>query len=194
MTETWIAFETEVGRGDGHLRLQDGKAWTLLTTMDDSRVTRKRKVRAGRGRRHRAEPDRETWLETHARGRGARLTTQPYASIIGGGQGGIGLGARLRQLGVPTIIIDRNPRPATLAQPLQVALPARPGLVDHLPYIEFPENWPVFSPKDKFSDWLEMYAKVMELNYWGSHRSQERDLGARGAEDGPCRSSARSAR
>jgi cation diffusion facilitator CzcD-associated flavoprotein CzcO len=39
---------------------------------------------------------------------------------------------------------------------------------DHLPYIPFPENWPVFAPKDKIGDWLEMYAKVMELNYWGS--------------------------
>ena len=26
----------------------------------------------------------------------------------------------------------------------------------------------MFSPKDKIADWLEMYAKVMELNYWGS--------------------------
>ena len=31
-------------------------------------------------------------------------TKQPYTVIIGGGQGGIALGARLRQLGVPTII------------------------------------------------------------------------------------------
>jgi putative flavoprotein involved in K+ transport len=39
---------------------------------------------------------------------------------------------------------------------------------DHLPYIQFPDNWPVFSPKDKIGDWLEMYAKTMELNYWSS--------------------------
>jgi len=26
----------------------------------------------------------------------------------------------------------------------------------------------VFAPKDKIGDWLEMYSKVMELNYWGS--------------------------
>jgi putative flavoprotein involved in K+ transport len=37
-----------------------------------------------------------------------------------------------------------------------------------MPYLPFPPNWPVFSPKDKIGDWLEMYAKVMELNYWGS--------------------------
>ncbi len=37
-----------------------------------------------------------------------------------------------------------------------------------MPYLPFPPNWPVFSPKDKIGDWLEMYAKIMELNYWGS--------------------------
>jgi putative flavoprotein involved in K+ transport len=26
----------------------------------------------------------------------------------------------------------------------------------------------VFTPKDKIGDWLEMYTKVMELNYWGA--------------------------
>ena len=38
---------------------------------------------------------------------------------------------------------------------------------DHLPYLPFPDDWPVFSPKDKIGDWLESYAKLMELNYWG---------------------------
>jgi putative flavoprotein involved in K+ transport len=37
-----------------------------------------------------------------------------------------------------------------------------------LPYLPFPDDWPVFCPKDKIGDWLEMYAKVMELNYWAS--------------------------
>jgi len=43
-----------------------------------------------------------------------------------------------------------------------------PVWYDHLPYLPFPDHWPVFSPKDKMGDWLEMYAKVMELNYWHS--------------------------
>ena len=97
--------------------------------------------------------------------------------IIGGGQGGIALGARLRQLGVPTIIVDRNPRPGDAWRNRYKSLCLHdPVWYDHLPYIDFPKNWPVFAPKDKIGDWLEMYAKVMELNYWGSHRVQERDL------------------
>ncbi len=45
-----------------------------------------------------------------------------------------------------------------------------PVWYDHLPYIPFPEHWPVFTPKDKMGDWLEMYVKVMELDYWTSTR------------------------
>ncbi|MGZ7192219.1 hypothetical protein ACXWOI_09850, partial [Streptococcus pyogenes] len=41
-----------------------------------------------------------------------------------------------------------------------------PDWYDHLPYIDFPKNWPVFASKDKIGDWLEFYTKVMELNYW----------------------------
>ena len=29
----WLEFETEVGRGNGLVRLKDGKAWTLLTAL-----------------------------------------------------------------------------------------------------------------------------------------------------------------
>ncbi|GIT12472.1 MAG: hypothetical protein CM1200mP33_6580 [Chloroflexota bacterium] len=32
----------------------------------------------------------------------------PYCLIVGGGQGGIALAARLRQLNIPTIVIDKK--------------------------------------------------------------------------------------
>ena len=110
VTEAWIEFETEVGRGQGHLRLKDGEAWTLLTTLielkgheEDAGTDRPQGVEHG------ADPDRETWLERRER-EAAELgyETQPEVVIVGGGQGGIVLGARLRQLHVPTIIVERN--------------------------------------------------------------------------------------
>jgi len=77
------------------------------------------------------------------------------------------LGARLRQLGVPTIIAEKNDRPGDSWRKRYKSLCLHdPVWYDHLPYIKFPETWPVFSPKDKIGDWLEMYTKVMELNYW----------------------------
>ena len=87
--------------------------------------------------------------------------------IVGGGQGGIALGARLRQLDVPTIIVDKRGRPGDQWRSRYKSLCLHdPVWYDHLPYIKFPENWPVFSPKDKIADWLESYTRVMELNYW----------------------------
>nr|WP_245442857.1 NAD(P)/FAD-dependent oxidoreductase [Methylobacterium terrae] len=37
-----------------------------------------------------------------------------------------------------------------------------------MPYLLFPEHWPVYTPKDKMGDWLEAYASIMELDLWSS--------------------------
>ena len=89
--------------------------------------------------------------------------------MIGGGQGGIALGARLRQLGVPSLVIDKHPRPGDQWRNRYKSLCLHdPVWYDHLPYLKFPDNWPVFAPKDKIGDWLESYVKVMEVPYWSS--------------------------
>jgi putative flavoprotein involved in K+ transport len=171
LTESWIAFETAVGRCVGHLRLRDGKAWTLLTTMHELKGHEEpTSDRRPRGAEHGANKERQTWLEKQQReAEELGHSTAPYVVIVGGGQGGIALGARLRQLGVPTIIIERRARPGDSWRSRYKSLCLHdPVWYDHLPYIDFPKNWPVFSPKDKIGDWLEMYAKVMELNYWAS--------------------------
>jgi putative flavoprotein involved in K+ transport len=169
--EAWLAFESELGRCQGHLRLKDGKAWTLLTTLEELKGHEEpARTRRPTGVEHGANPDRETWLEQRDReSEDLGYSTQPEVVIVGGGQGGIALGARLRQLGVPTLIIERNPRPGDSWRNRYKSLCLHdPVWYDHLPYIKFPDNWPVFSPKDKIADWLEMYTRVMELNYWGS--------------------------
>ena len=122
------------------------------------------------GAEHGHGRNRKTWTEKRAAEEAdLGYATQPYVVIIGGGQGGIGLGARLRQLGVPTIIVEKNARPGDSWRKRYKSLCLHdPVWYDHLPYIPFPENWPVFSPKDKIGDWLEWYTKVMELNYWSS--------------------------
>ncbi|MDI6837895.1 MAG: NAD(P)/FAD-dependent oxidoreductase [Rhizobiaceae bacterium] len=171
VTEGWFEFETGVARGHGHIRLKDGLIWTLLTTMTELKGHEEPKgFRRPMGAEHGHDRNRKTWKEkreTEAAELG--YSTQPYVVIIGGGQGGIALGARLRQLGVPTIIIEKNERPGDSWRKRYKSLCLHdPVWYDHLPYIPFPENWPVFTPKDKVGDWLEMYTKVMELNYWGS--------------------------
>ncbi|MDQ3505336.1 MAG: NAD(P)/FAD-dependent oxidoreductase [Actinomycetota bacterium] len=171
LTEAWIEFQTQVGRGRGHLRLKGDKAWTLLTTLDELKGYEESKSqRRPMGAQHGADKNRKTWLEKREQeARELGHTTQPYVVIVGGGQGGIALGARLRQLDVPTIIVERNERPGDSWRKRYKSLCLHdPVWYDHLPYIDFPPNWPVFSPKDKIGDWLEMYTKVMELTYWSS--------------------------
>ncbi|MAB00836.1 MAG: FAD-dependent oxidoreductase [Stappia sp.] len=165
----WITFETAVARGYGMVRFRDGKIWTLLTVMSELKGHEEPKgFNRPLGAKHGAGKNRPSWKEEREREeRELGYTTQPYCVIVGGGQGGIALGARLRQLGVPTIIVERNERPGDSWRKRYKSLCLHdPVWYDHLPYIKFPENWPVFSPKDKIGDWLEMYTKVMELNYW----------------------------
>jgi putative flavoprotein involved in K+ transport len=173
--EGWFTFETAVGRGKGHLRLIGDKAWTMLTTLQELKGFEEKKgERRLKGVEHGHHPGRKSWLEKKAEAEALLgFQKQPYVVIVGGGQGGIILGARLRKLDVPTIIIEKNARPGDSWRVRYKSLCLHdPVWFDHLPYIPFPEDWPVFSPKDKIADWLEMYAKVTELNYWGGTECQ----------------------
>ncbi|MBL3571383.1 FAD-dependent oxidoreductase [Rhodovulum sulfidophilum] len=169
ITTAWIRFETGLARGYGLIRLKDDRIWTLLTTMVELKGHEEPKgVNRPLGAKHGAGKDRTTWKEEReAEDQALGRTVQPYVLIVGGGQGGIALGARLRMLGVPTIIVEKNDRPGDSWRKRYKSLCLHdPVWYDHLPYIKFPDTWPVFSPKDKIGDWLEMYTKVMELTYW----------------------------
>ena len=175
VTEAWLTFETADARGRGHLRLKGDLCWTLLTTMTEIKGHEELKgPNRPKGVEHGAVRGRKTWLEQRTEEE-AELgsKTQPYCLIIGGGQGGLALGARLKRIGVPTLIIERNQRAGDSWRKRYKSLCLHdPVWYDHLPYMPFPAHWPVFSPKDKIGDWLEMYAKVMELNIWTSSEAK----------------------
>ena len=112
--EGWFTFETAIGRGRGLVRLQDGKCWTLLTTLQELKgheepefggAPRPKGVAAG------THVDRLTWSEQKAKTeQSLGYTEQPYVVIVGGGQGGIALAARLKMLDVPAIVVEKNER------------------------------------------------------------------------------------
>ncbi len=171
----WFVFETAVGRGRGLVRLREEegawRAWTFLTTLYELKGHEEpRGVRRPMGAEHGATKERTTWSERRAQEADALgRTEQPYVLVIGGGQGGIALGARLHQLGVSSLVVDKHPRPGDQWRSRYKSLCLHdPVWYDHLPYLKFPDNWPVFAPKDKVGDWLEFYTKVMEVPYWSS--------------------------
>jgi putative flavoprotein involved in K+ transport len=171
VTEAWFTFETGVARGSGHLRLKDGKGYTILTTLQELRGHEEKRGPARElGIIHGATRNRRTWTdEREEERRELGYSRQPYCLIIGGGQGGIALGARLKRLGVPAIIVEKSARAGDSWRNRYRSLVLHdPVWYDHLPYLPFPDHWPVFTPKDKMGDWLEFYVKVMELNYWTS--------------------------
>jgi len=161
----WFSFETAVGRGIGHVRFRDKKhCWTLLTTLQELAGYEEK---AGV---HRDPVVAKNWLEKRQQ-ESAELGVlrQPYVLIVGGGQGGIALAARLKRLQVPALVVEKNERAGDSWRKRYKSLCLHdPVWYDHMPYLPFPDHWPVFSPKDKMADWLEMYARVMELDYWTS--------------------------
>jgi putative flavoprotein involved in K+ transport len=173
VTTAWFTFETAVGRGRGLVRLveEDGvpKAWTFLTTLYELKGFEEPKgARRPMGAEHGVNKERLTWLERRQKEQ-AELGTavQPYVLVVGGGQGGIAIGARLRQLGVPSLVVDKHRRPGDQWRGRYKSLCLHdPVWYDHLPYLKFPDTWPVFSPKDKIGDWLESYVEAMEVPYW----------------------------
>jgi putative flavoprotein involved in K+ transport len=177
VTEAWFTFATSVGRGKGLVRLidEDGtKAWTLLTSLQElTGHEEPRGPRRIKGAEHGVDPDRKSWSEKLAEEDAAwGHTADPYILVVGGGQGGIALGARLRQLGVSSLVIDRWDRPGDQWRSRYKSLCLHdPVWYDHLPYMKFPDNWPVFAPKDKIADWLESYTKVMEIPYWSASKA-----------------------
>jgi len=91
----------------------------------------------------------------------------PTVLVIGGGQAGLAIAARLKQLKVDTLIVDRWLRIGDNWRKRYHALTLHNQVhVNHLPYMPFPPSWPVYIPKDKLANWFEAYVDAMELNFW----------------------------
>ncbi|MFN3281199.1 MAG: flavin-containing monooxygenase [Tabrizicola sp.] len=168
--EFWFTLSTAIGRGRGHARLRAGRCWTLLTTLRELiGHEEKRGETRPRGTVHGAVRNRRTWADERADDARLGIDRQPYVLIVGGGQGGLGLAARLKQIGVPTLVVDRHARPGDSWRSRYRSLCLHdPVWFDHMPHLPFPDHWPVFTPKDKMGDWLEAYSTIMELDMWNN--------------------------
>ena len=105
-------FQTNTLKGEGFIRLKHGKCWTLFTSALELKCFEEKKnYSRPMGVEHGTNKSRKSWLEIKEEESTLGLSKQPYCLIIGGGQGGIILAARLRKINVPTIVIDKNKNP-----------------------------------------------------------------------------------
>ncbi|KAF8653690.1 hypothetical protein AX16_003840 [Volvariella volvacea WC 439] len=162
-------FETRVGIGSGVFRLVptlDGtwKAYTVFTNLEDLTG---HPERIGSRRSHSITPGYQ-WLENRRRETEFE-SSAPAVLIIGGGHCGLELAARLKALDVTSLVVESEARVGDKWRKRYDALCLHwPVWYDHMPYIPFPPSWPVYSPAPKIADWIESYAKTLELNVWTS--------------------------
>ncbi|KAI3330819.1 hypothetical protein F4824DRAFT_491938 [Ustulina deusta] len=162
---------TQLGSGQGVVRLiqesGEWKIWLFFTTMTKLR-DHEEAVGSNRARGvlHGAQAGRKNWLERR-QAESNFENSEPDVLIIGAGQAGLSVHSRLKMLNVPTLTIDRTDEigDAWRNRYHQLVL-HDPIWYDHMPYIKFPEFWPVFTPKDKMADFLKSYAHMLELNVW----------------------------
>lgn len=172
--EAIFTFETAEGRGSGVLRLipdaADGhalKAWTLLTALDEIKGFEEQVGKSRpQGKAYSRDFRGPNWLDV--RTAAAEYSDRdPAVLVVGGGHAGLSIAARLGQLQVDTLIVDRGQRIGDNWRKRYHALVLHNQVhVNHLPYMPFPPNWPAYIPKDKLAAWFEAYAESMELNYW----------------------------
>ena len=170
--EAIFEFATAAGRANGVVRLveeADGgwRAWTLLTTLEELDGYPDGRPRAvSDAEKFSRDFGGENWLDQRRRAQRYE-DHDPAVLIVGGGQAGLSAAARLRHLGVDTLIIDRNQRVGDNWRLRYHALTLHNEVhVNHLPLMPFPPTWPVFIPKDKLANWFETYVESLELNYW----------------------------
>jgi cation diffusion facilitator CzcD-associated flavoprotein CzcO len=173
--QAFFVFETRIARGRGFVRLKseagEWRAWTVLTAMEELKGFEERVgPRRAKGTAHGEHKSRMNWLEERGDER-EFIGRDPQVVVVGAGQAGLTIAARLTQLGVSTLIVEKNDRVGDNWRSRYRSLVLHdPVWYDHLPYMPFPAHWPVFTPKDKLAGWLESYVDALELNVWTKAR------------------------
>jgi putative flavoprotein involved in K+ transport len=187
--EVFFRFETQTARARGIVRIdpesvgdETPRAWTLFTEADEF----KGHEESVGGRRPRGEVysrdfSGPNWLDRRVSS-GQYEDRDPTVLVVGGGQAGLSIAARLRQLDVDTLVIDRLGRIGDNWRLRYHALTLHNQVYsNHLPYMPFPPNFPTYLPKDKLASWFEAYVDAMEINYWtrteflGAERDEAND-------------------
>ncbi len=172
--EAIFEFSTKLGTGAGIFRLspvteggEEQKAWLISTTLQ-SLTGHEEKIGANRpsGSAYSRNFGGENWADMRRRA-SAYEDRDPAVLVVGGAQSGLAIAARLNQLGVDTLVVEKWPRIGDSWRKRYHSLALHNSItINHLPYMPFPPNWPTYIPKDMLGNWFEFYADAMEINCW----------------------------
>ncbi|KAK2035442.1 FAD/NAD(P)-binding domain-containing protein [Colletotrichum zoysiae] len=169
----FIKADTEVGPAEGVVRLtQSGEKWEIFTFYTVLRELKGHEEplrhRREKGVEHGSHRTSKNWKDKREDSVNY-VDSEPAVVIVGAGQAGLTVAARLKMLNVDALVVDKNERVGDSWRKRYHQLVLHdPVWYDHLPYISFPDFWPVFTPKDKMADFFEAYASLLELNVWMS--------------------------
>ncbi|KAH8101969.1 dimethylaniline monooxygenase (N-oxide-forming) [Cristinia sonorae] len=166
--EVPFSYETPIAVGRGFARVVDDGAgnWRALSVcmfITDLKGHEEAKFELGIYGGHTL-----AWADVLAERR-LRVETEPQVLIVGASQIGLMITAVCKQMGFRALNIERTPRVGDIWRNRYPTLALHTTRRQHeLLYQPYPTTWPQFTPKDKFADWLESYAKHQDLVVWTS--------------------------
>ncbi|BGP11269.1 hypothetical protein JCM10049v2_007172 [Rhodotorula toruloides] len=172
--EGFTTYETPEARGKGFLRLKesspgagDWKAFTFFTTLWEVKGHEEfAGARRPLGAEHGEHSSSENWLDKRIKQQKFE-DEDPTVLVLGAGQNGLNIAARLGALGIKTLVVEKNARVGDSWRRRYHTLCLHdPIFADHLAYMRFPETYPVYIPKDMIANFFEHYADIMQLNVW----------------------------
>lgn len=169
--EIFIDFVTSGGCGQGVVRLIDVgdnlyKAYVVLTALGEIKGYPEWAHLDRESVANSREFGGENWLDKRVKAQ-QYIDRNPVVLVVGGGQAGLGVAARLRALDIDTLIVDAHDEVGDCWRTRYHSLALHNEVYgNHLPYMPFPPSAPRFLPKDKLADFFRAYVEGLDLNYW----------------------------
>ncbi|KAF4468063.1 FAD NAD(P)-binding domain-containing [Fusarium albosuccineum] len=153
--------------------LADPKSWKIYTigttveTVQGWDAETGDKLRYERGKVHDPEGKGRSYRELRHDETEFNDGSDPTVIIVGAGQTGLAMAARLKVLGIPHLIIEKEDRAGHSWASRYSSLSLHgPTFTNHLPCLPFPHWFPVFLPAQQLASYLQHYAGIMDLNIW----------------------------
>jgi len=145
------------------------KAWIFMTALSEiNGYEEKNGSRRPSGEAYSRNFGGSNWLDQRELAQSFD-DRDPRVLVVGGGQAGLAIAARLGQLDIDTLVVDKHDRIGDNWRKRYHSLALHNQIhVNHLPYMPFPPTWPKYIPKDMLANWFESYSESLQINYWTS--------------------------